>query len=490
LNELAAALNDDATFSTSISNTVATAGSYANSAFAKANTADQRAVTSGAYANSAYIHANAAFAAANTGGGGADFSAIAEDVLPSVTELFDLGSIDKKWDTIHVANLEGSNGVLSTTSDFVAGSLLADDILITNNMIVPDPSTSIQYLGDKGILVVDGNIDVQGDWFKVAVVDNVTVQTPIGGAWTTAGTMGGTHAQGCGVGTQNDALAFGTNSGLIQRYNGTTWSNLSGASSVNTPRYDGGGAGVPDAALFFGGLDTNTGLASNATEEFNGTTWSYGGNMITARQVHSGLGTQNAALAVSGRDASGGNITSTEEYDGSSWSSGASIITALYKSAGTGTQTAALVTGGTITGGASAATIHYDGTTWSSGGNMNQSRGLHAVVGSQTQAVVFGGSAGGSIPNYVTEEYDGTAWSSGGTMINKRANHSGAGTHSQALAIGGTGPAPVLVSEEYNIVYQTTVVTPITTGEEGMIRFNRISGNFEGYNGTSWVALN
>ena len=42
------------------------ASSYANGAFVAANTADQRAVTSGVYANSSYIHANAAFAAANT----------------------------------------------------------------------------------------------------------------------------------------------------------------------------------------------------------------------------------------------------------------------------------------------------------------------------------------------------------------------------------------------------------------------------------------
>jgi hypothetical protein len=82
LNELAAALGDDANFATSISNTVATAGSYANSAFSKANTAttdaataDQKAVTSGVYANSAYGQANtgtilaqAAFNAANTAG--------------------------------------------------------------------------------------------------------------------------------------------------------------------------------------------------------------------------------------------------------------------------------------------------------------------------------------------------------------------------------------------------------------------------------------
>lgn len=107
LNELAAALGDDANFATSISNTVATAGGYANSAYGQANTAttdaataDQRAVTSGSYANSAYskantalIHAQAAFNAANTGGGGGggastgDFTFSANTItLPDYTD--------------------------------------------------------------------------------------------------------------------------------------------------------------------------------------------------------------------------------------------------------------------------------------------------------------------------------------------------------------------------------------------------------------------
>jgi hypothetical protein len=60
LNELAAALNDDSNFSTTITNMVGVSGSYANSAFGAANTADQRAVTSGSYANSAFGAANTA----------------------------------------------------------------------------------------------------------------------------------------------------------------------------------------------------------------------------------------------------------------------------------------------------------------------------------------------------------------------------------------------------------------------------------------------
>jgi hypothetical protein len=60
LNELAAALGDDENFSTTILNTISISGSYANSAFGAANTADQRAVTSGLYANASYTQANTA----------------------------------------------------------------------------------------------------------------------------------------------------------------------------------------------------------------------------------------------------------------------------------------------------------------------------------------------------------------------------------------------------------------------------------------------
>ena len=57
---MAEALGDDPNFATTISTMIGVSGSYANSAFSAANTADQRAVTSGVYANSAYSQANTA----------------------------------------------------------------------------------------------------------------------------------------------------------------------------------------------------------------------------------------------------------------------------------------------------------------------------------------------------------------------------------------------------------------------------------------------
>jgi hypothetical protein len=73
LNELAAALGDDANFATTVSNTIGVVGSYANSAYSQANTAttdaataDQKALNAYAHANNAYNEANTAYGLANT----------------------------------------------------------------------------------------------------------------------------------------------------------------------------------------------------------------------------------------------------------------------------------------------------------------------------------------------------------------------------------------------------------------------------------------
>jgi uncharacterized delta-60 repeat protein len=295
LNELAAALGDDANFSTSISNTVASAGSYANSAYTQANTAsvnstsagsyansafgiantasvnstsassyanaafavantgvtnaataDQKAVSAGSYANSAYTQANtgtvlaqAAFNAANTGGGGsADFSQVSEDILPLFSDVYDIGSTNKRWYDVYVGNnvdingsqLTANGGVMSTTSDFVVGSLLADDILISDNMITPDDTTAREYLGDKGIVAINGNLDVQGDWVKVSKVETVAIPG------IPAGTVDTSFDYGTGFfnDTQNALISDVVKQpdgkilvcGLFISYNGTSVNNL------------------------------------------------------------------------------------------------------------------------------------------------------------------------------------------------------------------------------------------------------------------------
>ena len=74
-----------------------------------------------------------------------------------------------------------------------------------------------------------------------------------------------------------------------------------------------GGAGTQNAGLAFGGT------FCNHTEEFNGTSWSEGNNLIQAR-THLGqasAGNQSSALAIGGHTpspAANTTLTCTEEY--------------------------------------------------------------------------------------------------------------------------------------------------------------------------------
>jgi hypothetical protein len=91
------------------------------------------------------------------------------------------------------------------------------------------------------------------------------------------------------------------------------------------------GAGTQTAGLAFGGTPPTT----TATEEYNGSTWSPGGSMSTAREACRAAGTQTAALAFGGNTPT--TTAATEEYDGTTWTSGSALGTARAYLAGAGT---------------------------------------------------------------------------------------------------------------------------------------------------------
>jgi hypothetical protein len=131
------------------------------------------------------------------------------------------------------------------------------------------------------------------------------------------------------------------------------------------------GAGTQTAGLGFGGY---IGPASNATEEYDGSTWTAGGNLNTARERLAGAGTQSAGLGFGGQTAGLTFVANTEEYNGSAWTNSTNMGTATRSLAGAGIQTAALGFGGT-TGAITTATEEYNFSSlinvpaaWASGG--------------------------------------------------------------------------------------------------------------------------
>ena len=107
-----------------------------------------------------------------------------------------------------------------------------------------------------------------------------------------------------------------------------------------------GGCGTQTAALGFGGY---IGPTTNITEEYDGSVWTTGGNLNTARSQIGAAGIQTAAIGFGGAPTLPTVTSATEEYDGSVWStSAASLGTARKFMGNAGTQTAGLAFGGLI----------------------------------------------------------------------------------------------------------------------------------------------
>ena len=112
--------------------------------------------------------------------------------------------------------------------------------------------------------------------------------------------------------------------------------------------------GAYTAALGFGGYSTTN---VTSTEEFDGTNWTAGGNLITAISRHMGTGTQTAALSFGGPP----GITRTEGYDGTAWSTRPTMSNGRHFSGAAGSNTAALC----ISGGSSTNVEEFTGETTS-----------------------------------------------------------------------------------------------------------------------------
>ncbi len=244
-----------------------------------------------------------------------------------------------------------------------------------------------------------------------------------------------------GAGSQGAGLCMGGEDSDYcndtEEYDGSSWSS---GGDLTVARKCLAGAGSQGAGLCMGGEDSDY---CNDTEEYDGSSWSSGGSLITARQLLAGAGTQSAGLCMGGDVGSVSAVT--EEYDGSSWSSSENLSIARCDLASAGTQGAGLAIAGWSLGYAVDTTEEYNGYSWSSGGNLTTARFGHAGAGTQGAAICMGGHA-----NHPTGEYDGTSWSYGGTLNTPRYNLAGAGTQTDGLCMGGyTGGSASVVTEEY-----------------------------------------
>jgi hypothetical protein len=182
------------------------------------------------------------------------------------------------------------------------------------------------------------------------------------------------------------------------------------------------------------------------SEEFNGTGWTEGDDLNTARAGLTGNGTQTAALATGGKI--GENFqTINELYNGSSWSESGDLNTARAYHATAGTSAAGLAAGGSSP--YTADSEEFNGTSWAEGNNLNATKAyVMGGFGSQTASLVSGGY-NPSTTHATTEQYDGTSWTEVGDLPTATRAHFGSGSTSAGLAAGGRSAPGGTLTEGY-----------------------------------------
>ena len=227
-----------------------------------------------------------------------------------------------------------------------------------------------------------------------------------GSSWTAGGAMIIARGQNFGFGTQNatvttgGATTFPTAITSTEHYDGTSWS---AETALPTARRGGGSAGTQNAGLIFGGVPGVT-----ATCEYDGSSWTSGGNLINgSNAVNFGsFGTQNAAIRAGGDD-NVNPVTCTEEYNGSTWAAGGALPSGRCGSGGAGTLNAGFIIGGSNypTNEQTITSFKYDGFVWSFAENLNNRTRIPAGSDGTTSAAII---AGGSNPSTLscTELYN------------------------------------------------------------------------------------
>ena len=288
-------------------------------------------------------------------------------------------------------------------------------------------------------------------------------------AWASGGNLNTPRRGGAPSTSGTQTSSFYASGGPPQSnatevYNGTSWTtgNTTANSAGSTA-----GAGTVASGLLFGGETPGT-PAATITEEYDGTNWTTGGVLTTGRRALGGCGvSQTAGLGFGGANAANTVLTATEEYNGTSWAGGGALPAAKRSMGSCGTQTAGLGFGGYATT-IFSTTEEYNGTSWAAGGGLITAKSLSMGSGTQTAAL----GAGGAAPTYpyspmaTVVGYDGTAWSTRPALATSRADGGGSGTNTAALVFGGTtdtGSTFTAATEEFTGETSAANIETLTT---------------------------
>jgi len=312
---------------------------------------------------------------------------------------------------------------------------------------------TIQSLGSDPSPLLEGQV-----WYNTS--SNTLKASPnftATGSWASAGALNTVRPScfGSGTGTQTAALAFGgytIPAGVTDKtetYNGTSWTET--GNLMDAARYGIGSTGTQTATLAMAGNQVSPDHGA-LVEEYNGSSWVIKNAMPSGHAEGTGAGTTEAAKFFSGRPV----VTAVFDFDGTNWTTGTAMTTARDQAGGGGTNTDAVCVGG----GPPVVSIFekWNGSSWSEEADLNTGRRAASASVTNGDDIMLAGGEGGA-PNYLqTELFDGTSWSVQSAQATPHYKNASAGTASAALAIAPTA-SPYGLCEEWTIPTAVTAKT-------------------------------
>lgn len=236
---------------------------------------------------------------------------------------------------------------------------------------------------------------------------------------------------------------------------------------------------------------------------------SAGGNLLNARELLSGCGKSNAALATGGRNSAGAPMLTTEKFNGNSWSTAGNMPTARHSHGVAGKlNSATLFAGENNNGQYVIATETYDGTTWSTTDDeLLNTRSMIGSNGTSTNAVASGGYFADFPQDYnrIVDVYNGFSWHILDNLVFGVYNHAACGSPINILASGGYNGSNAIEQNTQKYNGRSWFTTPaMSTGKVGhgavgggstavvfggLTSPNTVSNAIEKFNGETWSTL-
>ena len=193
-------------------------------------------------------------------------------------------------------------------------------------------------------------------------------------------------------------------------------------------------------AFVSGGFNAGAGTVTANAESYNGTTWNEGPNQPGTNRIGAAWGSTTSYVTAGGSTGPGGQPINPYafEWNGTSFSNGGQLNNARRNAAGAGVSESSgrVAAGGDNPGPAQDFNESYNGTAFSEQAEVNSARIRPTAFGTQDAMIITSGSDG-----TLTEQWNGASWTEvAETLVGLSASSGGGGTATDGLIFTKASP--------------------------------------------------